>query len=69
MTKKETVYLHKGAEYSPLHPKADFTGMVKMWYAYNENGVAVEWATTKKECADAARKWGYKVSSKTWEER
>lgn len=68
--KKETVYLKKGYDYSPLHPKADpLTGMLSLWYAYNEQGVAVEWAPTKKEVIASARMFGYKVSTKSWDEK
>ena len=67
MDDRETVYLKKGYEYSPLHPKADSRGNRKIWLAYNKDGTAVTWADTREGCVKEARRWGYKVSSKMWE--
>lgn len=68
MDDRETVYLKKGFDYSPLHPKADAFGRRKLWYAYNNQGIAVTWADTKEGCIKDARRCGYKVSSRKWGE-
>ena len=62
---KEKVFLKRSEDYSPLHPKADpLTGILKLWYAYNEEGVAVTWAITKKAAIEEAKHCGYAITSK-----